>query len=198
MANNFGNPIMDKIPLLDNAPEGSEKNREFGIRNAVKEIKLNGDWAEFGVYQGQTATWLLEYLPDGYNLHLFDSFEGLAREWSALPKGSFKTKPPVFSNPNVFMYPGWFDNTVRQALQDKELSFLHIDCDLYESTLDVLNNVPPIRPGTIILFDEYVHNLGGKPVDDEHRALTEWIAQTKNNFRYLWRTAWTQVCVEII
>jgi predicted O-methyltransferase YrrM len=198
MSNNFGSPIMDTIKVLPNAPEGSEKNRKLGIDTACKEITLDGDWAEFGVYQGTTARWLLNHIPDNTTLHLFDSFEGLAREWSGLGKGFFKTKPPVFDDSRVEMYPGWFIDTVHNALHDKELSFLHIDCDLYESTVDVLNNIPKLRPGTIILFDEYVHNLANKPVDDEHRAFTEWIVMTGHNFEYLWRTAWTQVCVRIL
>jgi predicted O-methyltransferase YrrM len=199
MTNNFGHPIMDEIPVLPIEAIGSEANRKLGILTAVDAApySVNAQWAEFGTYQGQTARWMLPHLPPLGVLHLFDSYEGLSRKWSALPQGSFKTEPPVFDDPRVRMHNGWFENTVH-VLSDCDLSFIHIDCDLYESTLDVLWQLPPLREGTIMLFDEYVHNLGGNPVDDEYRAFTEWIADTGYDFRYLWRTHWTQVCVEII
>lgn len=164
----------------------------------MEEIRFNGEWVEFGVYQANTADMMLEMLPDDGVLHLFDSYEGLARDWSALPAGSFATAPPKFTDERVVMHDGWFEDTVMDALEGRVLSFIHVDCDLYESTLDALWQLPPLREGTIILFDEYVHNLGGKPVDDEYRAFTEWTTDNNYEFEYLWRTAWTQVCVEIL
>ena len=172
-------------------------NRLFGIQNACTYQRFEGEWAEFGTYKGVTANWMLPYLPEDGTLHLFDSYKGLSRSWSGLPKGSFKTEPPVFTDPRVVMHNGWFEDTV-SVLADRTLSFIHIDCDLYESTLDVLWQLPPLRQGTIILFDEYAHTLGGKPVDDEHRAFTEWAADNDILYRYLWRTGWTQVCVEVM
>lgn len=198
MTNNFGHPIMDEIPLIDSGVEGSQPNRIFSIDAAVKHVRF-GDWAEFGVWKGSTAQVMLSHLPSAYRLYLFDSYEGLHRDWSGLPAGSFKLKePPQFNDPRVVMVNGLFEDTVPDTLADKNLGFLHIDCDLYESTIDVLYSLPPLEVGTIILFDEYVHNLGNKPVDDEHRAFTKWIADTEYEFKYLWRTPWTQVCVEIL
>jgi hypothetical protein len=194
---NFGYPIMDEIKTLPGCPYGPSGNREIGVREACNTVRLDGDWVEFGVYQGQTANWILEYLPSDSSLHLFDSFEGLSRDWSALPAGTFATEPPKFDDPRVRLHEGWFEDTVN-VLENLNIAFIHIDCDLYESTVDALKGLPRLRPGTLILFDEYVHNLGGKPVDDEHRAFTEWISDTGYRFKYLWRTAWTQVCVEIV
>ena len=196
MVNNFDNPIMDAISVLPDCPSDPVGNRERSIREACTYQRFEGEWVEFGVYQGQTAEWMLEYLPDDGVLHLFDSYEGLARDWSALPAGTFATEPPVFTDPRVRMHNGWFKDTV-SVLKDSNVSFVHVDCDLYESTVEALDGLPELRPGTLILFDEYVHNLGDKPVDDEHRAFLEWISRTGYRFRYLWRTAWTQVCVEI-
>jgi hypothetical protein len=196
--NNFGYPIMETIPLLDSGLEGSQPNRMFSI-GAASELVTFGDWAEFGVWKGSTANEMLKYLPEDKSLYLFDSYEGLHREWSALPAGSFKLdEPPRFNDPRVLMVNGLFEDTVGPALAGETLGFLHIDCDLYESTLDVLHSLPPLKPGTILLFDEYVHNLGDKPVDDEHRAFTEWINDTGYEFEYKWRTPWTQVCVELM
>lgn len=197
MSTLINHPAFDSIKPLPNCPDGAVANREIAIRTAITYQRFEGEWAEFGTWKGDTARIMLPYLPESGSLHLFDSYDGLSRDWGALPKGSFKTDPPVFNDPRVVMHNGWFEDTV-SVLSDKTLSFIHIDCDLYESTLDVLWQLPPLRAGTIILFDEYAHTLGGKPVDDEHRAFTEWIADSGYRFRYLWRTAWTQVCVEIL
>ena len=196
--NDFGFSIMRDIPMLSDCPEGSVANRKLAVETACKYQRFDGDIAEFGVYEGQTAKWMLPFMRDNQTLHLFDSFEGLARDWSGLPKGSFKTLQPVFDGANTVVHNGWFEDTVQDALEGATLSLVHMDCDLYESTLDALWQLPPLREGTLILFDEYVHNLGNKPVDDEHRAFTEWIADTGQRFKYLWRTAWTQVCVEML
>ena len=190
-------PLLAAIPMLPDCPKGSIENRRLAVQNACTYQRFDGEWAEFGTYQGETATWMLDYLPEDGTLHLFDSYQGLPRRWSGLPKGSFKTEPPSFDDPRVVMHNGWFEDTVN-VLADSNLAFIHIDCDLYESTLDVLWQLPPLRSGTIILFDEYVHNLGDKPVEDEYRAFTEWVADSGYKWRYLWRTAWTQVCVEIL
>lgn len=193
----INHPVLDGIPLLKEGVEGAVANRKLAIETALIYLRFEGEWAEFGTYQGQTANWMLDYLPEDGTLHLFDSYEGLARGWSALPKGSFKTEPPVFDDPRVVMHNGWFEDTA-SSISDRLLSFIHIDCDLYESTLDVLWQLPPLRSGTTLLFDEYAHTLGGKPVDDEHRAFTEWVTDSDYGWKYLWRTAWTQVAVEIL
>lgn len=49
-------------------------------------------------------------------------------------------------------------------------AIIHIDCDLYESTLAVLNNVEPmLQQGTILLFDDY-YNYKGSPYKGEAAA----------------------------
>ena len=49
-------------------------------------------------------------------------------------------------------------------------AIIHIDCDLYESTLAVLNNLEPmLQQGTILLFDDY-YNYKGSPYKGESAA----------------------------
>jgi predicted O-methyltransferase YrrM len=196
--NNFGSKIMGLIPVAESGKVNSQANRIFSIQLAANHVKF-GDWAEFGVWKGSTAEEMLKHMPDTQKLYLFDSYEGLHRNWSGLPAGSFRlSEPPQFDDNRVVMVNGYFEDTVTDALQGKDLGFIHIDCDLYESTLDVLHSLPPLKQGAIILFDEFVHNLGDKPVDDEYRAFMEWATTSKYEFKYLWRTPWTQVCVEIL
>jgi hypothetical protein len=53
----------------------------------------------------------------------------------------------------------------------------YIDCDLYESTRDVLNFlVHFLQDGTVVCFDDYWHYRGRADVG-EQRALGEFLAQ---------------------
>ena len=54
-----------------------------------------------------------------------------------------------------------------------------------------------IAAGTVILFDEYFFEEGGKETDDEHRALLDYCAKYDRKFEYLWRTRHIQVAVKI-
>ncbi len=108
---------------------------------------------------------------------------------------------PVFDSNRATLINGWFSETlpIWAAIQDRSLSFIHIDCDLYESTKDVLFNLNSlIVPGTLILFDEYLIRYKGAYVTDEHRALLDFSASFDRSFEYLWRTKWAQVAIRIV
>jgi len=50
---------------------------------------------------------------------------------------------------------GFFSDTLEGRIPAK-VSLLHVDCDLYESTRDVLaQGLPRMQPGGMIIFDEY-------------------------------------------
>jgi predicted O-methyltransferase YrrM len=211
--NNFDSEIMKTIPVIsdnmitkfydkvdkDSLPFFSYKI--YSIVRAATECKVDGDWAEFGVWRGTTGSAMLDLLPKNSHLYLLDSFEGLQEDWfSYFKKGFFKLDEknrPKFDDPRVSVVPGFFKDT-KEVFKNKTISFAHIDCDLYSSTVDALNAIDKcIIPGTILLFDEYVHKIGNDVTDDEHRAFSEWINKTNRSFEYLWRTEWTQVCIKI-
>jgi hypothetical protein len=80
------------------------------------------------------------------------------------------------------------------AERSEPLAFLHMDADLYSSTVEVLfpaNHL--IVPGTILLFDEYVMREN----EDEHRALLDWAEKFGRTFDYLWRSDGPQVCIRV-
>nr|WP_232807281.1 class I SAM-dependent methyltransferase [Geodermatophilus chilensis] len=63
------------------------------------------------------------------------------------------------------------------------VSFLHVDANLYSSARTVLAHVGPrLRPGTVILFDEYFNYAGWE--EHEHRAWREFVAGSGMRFRY--------------
>lgn len=71
------------------------------------------------------------------------AIKGLPEDWSGHvePAGSFGRKgelPRVA--PNVTLHKGWFKNTIDSFKKDNpgKIAFLHVDCDRYSSTRDVL------------------------------------------------------------
>ena len=169
---------------------------------AVGEVGMEGDYAQFGVYRGRTARMIAALTSKGRKLHLFDSFEGLPEDWVATKKaGHFSLAPdeiPEFDPKVAVIHKGWFNETVPTFVIDRKapLAFIHLDADLYSSTVDVLFNANSIiARDTIILFDEYA--IERWETDDEHRALTDWVDKFGRGFDYLWRSQTVQVCVRI-
>lgn len=130
-------------------------------------IKEDSICLEFGVFKGTTINTVAKARPD-LTFHGFDSFEGLPEDWAMGGKhvraDAFDRKgvmPEVESN--VKLHKGWFDDTLPKFLSifetpeilRKEVGYLHVDCDIYSSTVTVLEELQTwIVPGTIIRFDE--------------------------------------------
>jgi hypothetical protein len=121
------------------------------------------DYLEFGVFGGDSfKTWLrLNDQPES-RFWGFDSFEGLPEDWKeGAGKGTFDRKGqiPKVDDPRAAFVKGWFQDSLPGFLQNfepKNRLVMHMDADLFTSTLYVLMNMDRfIRPGTVILFDEF-------------------------------------------
>ena len=152
------------------------RDRNTLLLEALKHAKGDGLVCEFGVYKGHTLNIIANALTAGV-VYGFDSFEGLPETWrNGFDKGKFKIEAagiPAFPG-NVKLYPGWFDATLPKFLNDddRQATFLHIDCDLYSSTKCIFESLGKrLRAGTVIVFDEYFNFPGWE--NDEHRALIE-------------------------
>jgi predicted O-methyltransferase YrrM len=156
---------------------------------AMKATLVPGLFLEFGVASGGTLRTIAEYAPAG-TVFGFDSFEGLPEHWrSGYDAGQFAQEqlPEV---PGAELVVGWFDATLPGFLEQhrEPVAFLHLDADLYSSTKVLLDLLQPrLRPGTVILFDEYFDDPGWE--EHEHRAWTEFVARTGIEFEYLGLTA---------
>jgi len=155
------------------------------IRKHAAEIANGGTWAEFGVAAGNSARKFLHWLPDNTEFHLFDSFEGLPEAWNFNGEinqiGRFACEPPVFNDIRVHLHVGMFADTLPVADMGT-LDFIHIDCDIYSAAKTVFEHIA-VRPGTVILFDEY-HGYGCYK-DHERKAYLEWSARTGNELEWL-------------
>jgi O-methyltransferase len=129
---------------------------------------LPGDCAECGVYKGGTALLLSRVLKGtGKRLYLFDSFKGLPavepqHDNPFWQEGQFAidSAEPVRSllrefGDHVDIRPGWIPQTFA-GLEGKRYAFVHLDVDLYRSTLDCLEYFyHRLQTGGVIVFDEY-------------------------------------------
>lgn len=75
------------------------------------------------------------------------------------------------------LYEGRFDRVLPGVIPSVHpaIALLHVDCDLYESTKDLLACVAPaLQDGTLILFDDWFH-YKGHPRMGEARAFHEFL-----------------------
>lgn len=157
-------------------------------REAVNHINKQGLCLEFGVWHGESINFFSNYSPNRH-WHGFDSFKGLQEDWPGGMHGksyfSLNGNLPKV-NKNVTLYKGWFSNTLPIFFKQNKnkIAFMHIDCDTYKSTTDVLKNIPieKIQTGTIILLDDYISYWGWK--DNVFKAFQEWISKNRLKYEY--------------
>jgi len=146
---------------------------------AKSQSKLDGDMAEVGVYQGGSAKLIAE-VKNEKELYLFDTFEGLPKvSEKDTHFGTSYWKTGEFSNTslenvenylsnykNIFCYKGKFPET-SEPIKTKKFSFVHLDVDLFQSTIDCLEFFyPRMINGGIILTHDY-HTDGIKQAFNE-------------------------------
>ena len=146
--------------------------------------KVDGLYSEFGVWKGNSINYFARLL-NGQEIYGFDSFVGLKDDWPAYgwAKGHFSVGGNVpIVEPNVTLIKGFFDETLPDFLvtHPGPFSFVHIDCDTYNSTRTVLNLIlDRLRVGSVILFDEYFGCRGWR--HEEWKAWQEFVNSTRSN-----------------
>lgn len=166
---------------------------------ALKHVEnKEGLYLEFGVFTGQTINHIARQVDKP--IYGFDSFKGLPERWrDGMGAGHFQLQALPKVRENVTLVKGWFDKSLPDFLErhSGDAAFVHIDCDLYSSTKTVFTHLAPrIKPGTVIVFDEYFNYPGWK--DGEFKAFQEFIASENLCFEYLgYRYNGEQVCLKI-
>jgi O-methyltransferase len=131
---------------------------------------------EFGCHSGRTfsaAVNAARYLQlNDAQFYAFDSFVGLPEtdsyEDGIFQTGSFCTNRTDFLNivkkktglivDEKNIHEGFYSETLTSKLQDRmpKVGVVHIDVDLYSSTVDVLNFIKPLLVvGTVLVFDDW-------------------------------------------
>jgi hypothetical protein len=185
--------------LLDSRSENRMRERgmiaeafEFQAINGVK-----GDYLEFGLWQGKTFCYAhrMKHRHQRSDMLLwgFDSFQGLPRiddnrdnVWSP---GQFACTEPELrrilrrnglAEDEYRLIAGYYneslDGRVHSQLDGRTAAIVYVDCDLYESTVPVLNFVARyLDNGSVVCFDDF-YCYKGAPNQGEQRALTEFLS----------------------
>jgi hypothetical protein len=157
------------------------------IEYAVELAQNEENFLEFGVFQGRTLKVIANKIGPNKNAFGFDSFEGLPETWRVgFEKSAFavNTLPDVPSN--VTLYKGWFNESLPLFVKNNKanIGFIHIDCDLYSSTICIFEILRErLKNETIIIFDEFFNYPGWQ--NHEYKALNEFVKKYNYTFKYL-------------
>jgi hypothetical protein len=155
---------------------------------AINHINKKGLCLEFGVWEGESINYFSSAMPERH-LHGFDSFEGLQEDWQGGIHGiKWFNQNGILphTNENVTLHKGWFKNVLPNFFKKNKdkIAFMHVDCDTYESSNDVFNNIPidKIQKGTVLLLDDYISYWGWK--ENLYKSFQEWIKKNKLKYEY--------------
>jgi hypothetical protein len=139
---------------------------------------LVGCTAECGVYKGGSSALIASLSPDKIHFAL-DTYEGMPDRISSIDTHQHgDLKPPkkhdldsLFEqHPNIRKVKGAFNQSF-PVIKDNIFSFVYVDADLYQSTLECCQFFyPRLTFGGIMLFDDYLQNStrGVKKAVDEY------------------------------
>jgi O-methyltransferase len=154
--------------------------------------KVNGDFAEFGVYEGRLSREAFHAARrngfDQMRFFAFDSFEGLpvidGSRKDVFHAGQFASSRLKYeknlkgNNVDLSRFrivEGFYDKTLTGFQDAKQISIAWIDCDLYESTVPVLDFLADrLVHGSILIFDDWFC-YDGSDENGEQRACKEWL-----------------------
>lgn len=151
------------------------------LRRILPRVSPNTHALEFGVYQGDTLRLIAEHMP----VTGFDSYEGLPEDWrEGFPKGKFACEPPDDLPANTTLIVGRYEDTLPAFDFFGRVDLVHIDCDLYSSTVTVLQHIRPcLGWGTYVVFDEFHGYPGASARNGEWRAWNEFVVRTKIRYQ---------------
>ena len=148
----------------------------------IDKESIIGDFAELGVYKGESSQLLHLMAPDR-TLHLFDTFEGFTGTDLQPETGVASTYSPnnfadtsinkvlkkIGGNPDkIKVHPGYFPASAA-GIDDVTYALVSLDADLYNPTKAGLEYFyPRLSSGGVILIHDYNHKWEGliKAVDE--------------------------------
>ncbi|NOR72080.1 MAG: hypothetical protein GQ532_20750 [Methylomarinum sp.] len=204
----------------------SFNRRYYAIEQTAEYLvgaQVQGDYCEFGVFQGTTFTHAAQQMTSLFSdmrFVAFDSFEGLPS-----PKGidansgytshfyetQFACSEEEFlvnmrrsrlNLSRIQTVKGWFNETLNSAVAEShgvdKISVAWIDCDLYESTVPVLDFLTNrISVGSVIIFDDW-RCYRNHPDYGEQLAVREWLHKNQEiELRELFSFGWNGIAFTV-
>lgn len=194
--NRTGQYVYESMPFA--VPLSSQTEvLDYALNRA--EISSASVICEFGVFEGHTINHIAKSYP--CRVFGFDSFDGLPEDWrQGFEAGTFAVTALPDVPANVILKKGLFKDTLPCFVRknDRNIPFIHIDCDLYSSTRDIFTLLgEQIQPGCVIVFDEYFNYPGWE--NGEYLAFQEFILSTGLSYEYLcYNRFHEQVAIKIL
>ncbi len=159
-----------------------------------KTKKVPGDIIEFGIWNGNNL-FTIKKMVDYYNLKKrvfgFDNFSGFPnpQKLKKKAKGKYIGRPLLikkiisfFRLKKVFIINDDIMNLSRYMKKFKKISFIYIDCNVYQVVEKILNETnKKLQKGGVIAFDE-ARNKFNK---DEGKAMIEFFKKNKNKYKLI-------------
>ena len=157
--------------LLDRFTHQSHNNRGdlprfyallLNVARVLKE-DISGDFAEVGVYKGNTASILAQAAREsGRRLFLFDTFSGFDAAdlgnaaSNAFTDTSLEAVKSFVGTDGVEYVVGRFPDSLPQAGVSERFAIVHLDCDLYQPTAAGLAYFyPRLSAGGLLILHDY-------------------------------------------
>ncbi|PIQ23166.1 hypothetical protein COW36_19310 [bacterium (Candidatus Blackallbacteria) CG17_big_fil_post_rev_8_21_14_2_50_48_46] len=182
-------------------PEAFQKCFEY-----LQLSQIKGPVLEFGTFFGYSASviaYLLKHFQLDWPLYLYDSFQGLPEPEHSVDQASYEVKAHqvwlkgamnvpeeipdqihkglsvLLPLEQIHVIPGFFSETLPASLPKEPAALVHLDCDLYASSLSVLKALLErelFQDGCLLLMDDYSCNKAN-PKMGQRRALREAFAE---------------------
>lgn len=165
--------------------------------NYIKVAQLPRVYFEFGCHSGRTFSAAIRAsrelsILDSTEFYAFDSFKGLPRtndEDGIFEAGTFSTGVAEFKNALLKqanyeiadnnIVKGFYSDslTAERQIEMPKVGIVHVDVDLYSSTVEVLAFIRPLLvPGSVLIFDDWYCFPAGSNLG-EPRAFREFLEE---------------------
>jgi hypothetical protein len=139
-----------------------KRNQVFKVLYEYEKLDCPVEYLEFGVASGRSFKWWVAANQNPESRFTgFDTFTGLPENWDVFKAGdmSMDGQFPDVNDSRAEFKKGLFQETLPEFIKKYEFKhrkIIHLDADLYSSTLYVLSMLAPyINIGDILIFDEF-------------------------------------------
>ena len=179
----------------------------------IKEQRVEGAFAEFGIFQG---AWIERFYQiteriglSDRDIYGFDSFQGLSAPHSeydgpfwkegmyAASREEVEERLDILKRPRIKLIEGFFEQSLKtaEAQKVKSIAFSRIDCDIYEPAkecLEFLSN--RLAHNSVLVFDDWPHSFE----IGEGRAFAEWVPTVPHlGFEFIFMGPWDHLHLRV-
>jgi O-methyltransferase len=137
----YGAMFADRAAKFGNPPKRLQLFDSFeGLPEPRDPVDLRSPYVEAGVWEQGT-------------------YRGLNQQELAALCGS------VYDPGKILVHAGWFSDTLPRVADGAKFAMLHLDCDLYSSSIEVLDHLfsrDMVADGAVIFFDDWNTNRSSR------------------------------------